>query len=74
MSLEQKIMTELKAAISNKDEASLRSFRVRKPLYRLLKTSEGVAELKEEDGTKLPELEAAQDHWKYFSSKTEPTW
>ena len=54
MSLEQKIMTELKAAMLAKDEASLRSLRAVKAAILLAKTSEGGGgELKEEDEIKL---------------------
>jgi uncharacterized protein YqeY len=54
MSLEQKIMTELKAAMLAKNEAALRSLRAIKAAILLAKTSEGAGgELKEEDETKL---------------------
>ena len=54
MSLEQKIMTELKAAMLAKDEAGLRSLREVKAAILLAKTSEGASrELKEEDEIKL---------------------
>lgn len=54
MSLEQKIMTELKAAMIAKDEAGLRSLRAVKAAILLAKTSEGGSgELKEEDEIKL---------------------
>lgn len=54
MSLEQKIMTELKAAMIAKDEAALRSLRAVKAAILLAKTSEGAGgELKEEDEMKL---------------------
>lgn len=54
MSLEQKIMTELKAAMLAKDEAALRSLRAIKAAILLAKTSEGAAgELKEDDEIKL---------------------
>ncbi len=54
MSLEQKIMTELKAAMLSKDEAALRSLRAVKAAILLSKTSEGGGgELKEEDEIKL---------------------
>lgn len=53
MSLEQKIMTELKAAMLSKDEAALRSLRAVKAAILLAKTSEGGGELKEEDEIKL---------------------
>jgi uncharacterized protein YqeY len=54
MSLEQKIMTDLKAAMLAKDEAGLRSLRAVKAAILLAKTSEGAGgELKEEDEIKL---------------------
>lgn len=54
MNLEQKIMTELKAAMLAKDEAGLRSLRAIKAAILLAKTSEGAnGELKEEDEQKL---------------------
>src|SRR5882757_5596601 len=54
MSLEQKIMTDLKAAMIAKDEAALRSLRAVKAAILLAKTSEGAGgELKEEDEVKL---------------------
>jgi uncharacterized protein len=54
MSLEQKIMTELKTAMLARDEAALRSLRAVKAAILLAKTSEGGSgELKEEDEVKL---------------------
>lgn len=54
MGLEQKIMTELKAAMLAKDEAGLRSLRAIKAAILLVKTAEGGGgELKEEDEIKL---------------------
>jgi uncharacterized protein YqeY len=57
MSLEQKIMTELKAAMLAKDEAALRSLREVKAAILLAKTAEGSpmnrGELKEEDEIRL---------------------
>ena len=54
MSLEQKIMTDLKAAMLAKDEAGLRSLRAVKAAILLAKTAEGgTGELKEEDEIKL---------------------
>ena len=54
MSLEQKIMTELKTAMLAKDEAGLRSLRAIKAAILLAKTAEGAGgELKEEDEIKL---------------------
>jgi uncharacterized protein YqeY len=54
MSLEQKIMTDLKTAMLAKDEASLRSLRAIKAAILLAKSAEGrTGELKEEDEIKL---------------------
>jgi uncharacterized protein YqeY len=54
MSLEQKIMTELKAAMLAKDEAALRSLRAIKAAILLAKTAEGASgELKEDEEIKL---------------------
>ena len=54
MSLEQKIMADLKTAMLAKDEAALRSLRAVKAAILLAKTSEGASgELKEEDEIKL---------------------
>jgi len=54
MSLEQKIMTDLKTAMLAKDEKSLRSLRAIKAAILLAKTSEGAAgELTEDDEVKL---------------------
>ena len=54
MSLEQKIMADLKTAMLAKDEAALRSLREVKAAILLAKTSEGAAgELKVEDEIKL---------------------
>ncbi len=54
MSLEQKIMVDLKTAMLAKDEVGLRSLRAIKAAILLAKTAEGVGgELKEEDEIKL---------------------
>ncbi|MFN8289081.1 MAG: GatB/YqeY domain-containing protein [Chitinophagaceae bacterium] len=54
MSLEQKIMAELKTAMLAKDEATLRSLRAVKAAILLARTSEGSGgELKEEEEIKL---------------------
>jgi hypothetical protein len=53
MSLEQKIMPELKAAMLAKDEAKLRALRAIKSAILLAKTSEAGKELSEEDETKM---------------------
>lgn len=53
MSLEQKIMPELKAAMLAKDEAKLRALRAIKSAILIVKTSEAGKELTEEDETKM---------------------
>src|SRR5687767_15598451 len=54
MSLEQKIMTDLKTAMLAKDEAALRSLRAIKAAILLAKTAEGASgELKEDEEIKL---------------------
>jgi uncharacterized protein YqeY len=54
MSLEQKIMADLKTAMLAKDEKALRSLRAIKAAILLAKTSEGASgELKEDDEVKL---------------------
>ena len=53
MSLENKIMPELKAAMLAKDEAKLRAIRAIKAGIILLKTSEGGKEITEEDEIKM---------------------
>lgn len=54
MSLEQKIMTDLKAAMIAKDQAALRSLRAIKAAILNAKTAEGATgELTEDDETKL---------------------
>ncbi len=53
MSLEQKIMTELKAAMLSKNEAALRALRAVKSAILLAKTSGTGAELTDEDELKL---------------------
>jgi len=54
MSLEQKIMTELKAAMLARDEAALRSLRAIKAAILLAKTAEGASgELKADEEIKL---------------------
>ncbi|HOS47277.1 MAG TPA: GatB/YqeY domain-containing protein [Bacteroidia bacterium] len=53
MSLEQKIMPELKAAMLAKDEAKLRALRAIKSAILLAKTSEAGKEMTEEDETKM---------------------
>lgn len=54
MSLEQKVMTDLKTAMLAKDEKSLRSLRAIKAAIILAKTAEGAGgEIKQEDEIKL---------------------
>lgn len=54
MSLEQKVMSELKTAMLAKDEKTVRSLRAIKAAIILAKTSEGSGgELREEDETKM---------------------
>lgn len=54
MSLEQKVMADLKEAMKAKDEAALRSIRAIKAAIILAKTAEGAGgELKEEDEVQL---------------------
>jgi len=54
MSLEQRVMADLKTAMLAKDEKALRALRAIKAAILLAKTSEGAGgELKEEDETKL---------------------
>lgn len=54
MSLEQKIMTDMKEAMKAKDEAALRGLRAIKAAIIIAKTAEGAGgELKEEDETKM---------------------
>ncbi len=53
MSLETKIMTDLKAAMLAKDEAALRALRAIKSAILLAKTSGGNGEMKEEEEIKL---------------------
>jgi uncharacterized protein YqeY len=54
MSLEQKVMADLKTAMLGKDEKSLRSLRAIKAAILLAKTSEGAGgEIKEEEEIKL---------------------
>jgi uncharacterized protein YqeY len=54
MSLEQKVMTDLKTAMLAKDEKALRSLRAIKAAILLAKTSEGAGgDLKEEDEIRL---------------------
>jgi uncharacterized protein YqeY len=53
MSLEQKIMTDLKTAMLAKDEKTTRSLRAIKAAILLAKSAEGASEMKEEDEIKM---------------------
>lgn len=75
MSLEQKIMTELKAAMLSKDEAALRSLRAVKAAILLAKTSEGSGgELKEEDEIKLLQklVKSRKDSLEIYQQQNRP--
>jgi uncharacterized protein len=75
MSLEQKIMTDLKAAMLAKDEAALRSLRAIKAAILLAKTSEGGGgELKEEDEIKLLQklVKSRKDSLEIFQQQNRP--
>lgn len=75
MSLEQKIMTELKAAMLAKDEAALRSLRAVKAAILLAKTSEGGGgELKEDDEIKLLQklVKSRKDSLEIYQQQNRP--
>jgi uncharacterized protein len=75
MSLEQKIMTDLKTAMLAKDEAGLRSLRAVKAAILLAKTSEGgTGELKEEDEIKLLQklVKSRKDSLEIFQQQNRP--
>jgi len=75
MSLEQKIMADLKTAMLAKDEASLRSLRAIKAAILLAKTSEGGGgELKEEDEVKLLQklVKSRKDSLEIFQQQNRP--
>ena len=75
MSLEQKIMTDLKTAMLAKDEAGLRSLRAIKAAILLAKTSEGSnGELKEEDEIKLLQklVKSRKDSLEIFQQQNRP--
>ena len=75
MSLEQKIMTDLKAAMLAKDEAGLRSLRAVKAAILLAKTSEGGSgELKEEDEIKILQklVKSRKDSLEIFQQQNRP--
>ena len=75
MALEQKIMSELKAAMLAKNEAALRSLRAIKAAILLAKTSEGAGgELKEEDEIKLLQklVKQRKDSLEIFEKQNRP--
>lgn len=75
MSLEQKIMVDLKTAMLAKDEAALRSLRAVKAAILLAKTSEGAGgELKEEDEAKLLQklVKSRKDSLEIFQQQNRP--
>jgi uncharacterized protein YqeY len=75
MSLEQKIMSELKAAMLAKDEASLRSLRAVKAAILLAKTAEGGGgELKEEEEIKLLQklVKSRKDSLEIYQQQNRP--
>ncbi|MBL7765802.1 MAG: GatB/YqeY domain-containing protein [Chitinophagaceae bacterium] len=72
MSLEQQIMTEMKAAMLSKNEAALRGLRAIKSAILLAKTADGAkSELSEEDENKLLQKLAKQrrDSLKVFNEQ-----
>ena len=75
MSLEQKIMPELKAAMLAKDEKAVRSLRAIKAAIIVAKTAEGAhGELKEEDEIKLLQklVKQRKDSLEIFSQQNRP--
>ena len=75
MSLEQKIMAELKTAMLAKDEKSLRSLRAIKAAIIIAKTSEGAGGvLKEEDEIKLLQklVKQRKDSLEIFEKQNRP--
>src|SRR5215216_290893 len=75
MSLEQKIMADLKTAMLAKDEKGLRSLRAIKAAILLAKTSEGAGgELKEEDEIKLLQklVKQRRDSLEIFTQQNRP--
>ncbi len=75
MSLEQKIMTELKAAMIAKNEGALRSLRAIKAAILLAKTSEGSkGDLSEDDETKLLQklVKQRRDSLDIFNQQNRP--
>jgi uncharacterized protein YqeY len=75
MSLEQKVMTDLKTAMLAKDEKGLRSLRAIKAAILLAKTSEGAGgDLKEEDEVKLLQklLKSRKDSLEIYNTQNRP--
>ena len=75
MSLEQKVMTDLKTAMLAKDEAALRSLRAIKAAILLAKTSEGAkAELSADDEIKLLQklVKSRKDSLEIFQQQNRP--
>ena len=75
MSLEQKVMTDLKTAMLAKDEKGLRSLRAIKAAILLAKTSEGSGgDLKEEDEVKLLQklLKSRKDSLEIYQKQNRP--
>lgn len=75
MSLEQKIMPELKAAMLAKDEKTVRSLRAIKAAIIVAKTAEGAkGELKEEDEVKLLQklVKQRRDSLEIFTQQNRP--
>ena len=75
MSLEQKIMADLKTAMLAKDEAGLRSLRAVKAAIIVAKTSEGAkGEITEEEETKLLQklVKSRKDSLEIFQQQNRP--
>ena len=75
MSLEQKVMTDLKTAMLAKDEKALRSLRAIKAAILLAKTSEGAGgDLKEADEVKLLQklLKSRKDSLEIYTTQNRP--
>lgn len=75
MSLEQKIMAELKTAMLAKDEAGLRSLRAIKAAIIVAKTAEGAkGEVSEEEETKLLQklVKSRKDSLEIFQQQNRP--
>lgn len=75
MSLEQKIMADLKTAMLAKDEAGLRSLRAIKAAIIIAKTSEGAkGEITEEEETKLLQklVKSRKDSLEIFQKQNRP--